>query len=34
VRILERVVMRGGVTVNFLPNIRGSLAVYRFERAA
>jgi methionine biosynthesis protein MetW len=33
VRILERVIMRGGVTVNFLPNVLGSLAVYRFERA-
>ena len=33
VRILERIVMRGGSAVTFLPNLLGSLAVYRFERA-
>jgi len=32
VRILERLVMRGGSTVHFLPNLLGSLAVYRFQR--
>ena len=33
VRILERIVMRDGGAVAFLPNLLGSLAVYRFERA-
>ena len=33
VRILERIVMRDGNAVKFLPNLFGSLAVYRFERA-
>jgi methionine biosynthesis protein MetW len=33
VRILERIVMRDGSAVDFLPNLLGSLAVYRFERA-
>ena len=33
VRILERIVMRGGEKVTLLPNVLGSLAVYRFERA-
>jgi methionine biosynthesis protein MetW len=33
VRILERIVMRDGAAVGFLPNLLGSLAVYRFERA-
>ena len=33
VRILERIVMRNGSAVSFLPNLLGSLAVYRFERA-
>lgn len=33
VRILERIVMRDGSAINFLPNLLGSLAVYRFERA-
>lgn len=33
-RILERVVMREGRPVNFLPNLLGTLAVYRFEKAA
>ncbi len=33
VRILERIVMRGGRAVALLPNLLGSLAVYRFERA-
>ena len=31
VRILERVVMAEGRSVNFLPNLLGSLAVYRFD---
>lgn len=31
VRILERVVMAQGRPVNFLPNLLGSLAVYRFD---
>ncbi|HYJ17860.1 MAG TPA: methionine biosynthesis protein MetW [Burkholderiales bacterium] len=34
VRILERVVMAEGRPVNFLPNLRGSLAVYRFDEGA
>ena len=33
VRILERIVMRNGGAVTFLPNLLGSLAVYRFQRA-
>lgn len=33
VRILERIVMRDSSVVTFLPNLFGSLAVYRFERA-
>lgn len=33
VRLLERVVMDGTSRVNVLPNLRGSLAVYRFDRA-
>jgi len=33
VRILERRIMDGGRTVNFLPNLRGSLAVYRCSSA-
>ncbi len=33
VRILERIVMRNGTAVSFLPHLLGSLAVYRFERA-
>jgi len=33
VRILERIVMRNGKKVSVLPNVLGSLAVYRFERA-
>ncbi len=32
-RILERIVMCDGAAVTFLPNLLGSLAVYRFERA-
>ena len=32
VRILERVVMRHGRTISFLPNLLGSLAVFRFQR--
>ncbi len=34
VRILERIVINNhGMTVNLLPNLLGSLAIYRFERA-
>ena len=33
VRILERIVMTGGKAVTLAPNLLGSLAVYRFERA-
>jgi methionine biosynthesis protein MetW len=33
VRILERVVIRNGGAVSLLPNLLGSLAVYRFERS-
>ncbi len=33
VRIRERIVMRGRSAIAFLPNLLGSLAVYRFERA-
>jgi methionine biosynthesis protein MetW len=33
IRIRERVVMTAGRQVNFLQNLTGSLAVYRFERA-
>jgi methionine biosynthesis protein MetW len=33
VRILERIVMRDGKAVTLMPNLLGSLAVYRFERA-
>ena len=33
VRILERIVISGGNAVTFLPNLLGSLAVFRFERA-
>ena len=33
VRILERIVMNDSGTATFLPNLLGSLAVYRFERA-
>jgi len=32
VRILERIVITGGGAVTFLPNLLGSLAVYRFQR--
>jgi methionine biosynthesis protein MetW len=32
VRILERIVMCNGTAVTLLPNLFGSLAVYRFER--
>ncbi len=34
IRILERIVMHGGQRVDTLPNLRGSLAVFRFEKAA
>jgi methionine biosynthesis protein MetW len=33
VRVLERVVLREGARIRLLPNLRGSLAVYRFEKA-
>jgi methionine biosynthesis protein MetW len=33
VRILERKVLTGGRAVSVLPNLLGSLAVYRFQRA-
>jgi methionine biosynthesis protein MetW len=33
VHILERLVMNHGQAVSFLPNLLGSLAVYRFEQA-
>ena len=33
VHILERIVMNDSGTATFLPNLLGSLAVYRFERA-
>jgi methionine biosynthesis protein MetW len=33
IRILERTVMAGGKEVRILPNIRGSMAAYRIERA-
>jgi len=33
VKILERKVLTGGSPVAFLPNLLGSLAVYRFQRA-
>jgi len=33
VRILERIILRDGSAVTLLPNLFGSLAVYRFERA-
>ena len=32
IRILERIVLHGGCEVSFLPNLRGSLAVFRFEK--
>lgn len=32
VRILERIVMRNGAVASVLPNLLGSLAVYRFEQ--
>lgn len=32
VRILERIVMHRGVRIGFLPNLLGSLAVYRLEK--
>jgi hypothetical protein len=31
-RIEDRVVMTGGDTVRFAPNLRGELAIYRFSR--
>ncbi|MFO1363029.1 MAG: methionine biosynthesis protein MetW [Burkholderiales bacterium] len=34
IRILERLVLHGGRPVGWLPNLRGSLAVFRFERRA
>ena len=32
IRVLERVVMHDGAPVRVLPNLRGSLAVFRFQR--
>ena len=32
IRILERTVLSGGRPVSFLPNLLGSLAVFRFEK--
>lgn len=32
IRVLERVVMDGRTRVNFLPNLRGGLAVFRLEK--
>jgi hypothetical protein len=32
VRILERIVMQGERRISFVPNLRGSVAVYRFEK--
>jgi len=34
IRILERLVLRNGRSVGWLPNLLGSLAVFRFEKAA
>jgi methionine biosynthesis protein MetW len=33
VRVLERIVMRGSTRISFAPNLRGSVAVYRIEKA-
>lgn len=33
VRILERIVMQGERRISFAPNLRGSVAVYRFEKS-
>ena len=30
--VLERIVLHNGERIGFLPNLRGSLAVFRFER--
>jgi methionine biosynthesis protein MetW len=32
-QLLDRVVLHDGQTVQFLPNLRGSLAIYRARRA-
>ncbi len=34
IRILERIVMHGGHRIGVLPNLRGSLAVFRFAKAS
>lgn len=34
IRVLERLVLDEGEPITILPNLRGSLAVFRFERAA
>lgn len=34
IRITDRVIMRNGASVNVLPNLLGSLAVYRFQQKA
>lgn len=33
IRVRERIVMHGGRRINAMPNLRGSLAVFRFEKA-
>ena len=33
IRITDRIVINEGDTVNFMPNLLGSLAIYRFEQA-
>ena len=32
IRVLERIVLHDGRAVSWLPNLRGSLAVFRFEK--
>ena len=34
IRVLERVILHEGDAVRFLPNLRGSVAVYRIQRGA
>jgi methionine biosynthesis protein MetW len=34
IRVRERIVMHGGRRINAMPNLRGSLAVFRFEKAS
>ena len=33
IRVLERIVLHGGRSLSLLPNLLGSLAVFRFEKA-